>query len=172
MSVSAHTDVQWRSTRSQARPYWCKGLTHECMHGQHTNASAKARHSRSTYLSAYITFSMHIAVYKKQEALNQRTSLLLLLSTRASLGTKSKRLPIDVSLYFYYFQHAHRRIQKARSSRSMLHTTFITFHVCFPSRIKTMGSTGMCSKFSTWLTKFLKVFAAQQISSSAIWLNP
>jgi hypothetical protein len=37
---------------------------------------------------------------------------------------------------------------------------------------KGRGSLGMCSRFSIWLTKFLKVFTDQQISSSMVWLIP
>jgi glutamate/tyrosine decarboxylase-like PLP-dependent enzyme len=40
------------------------------------------------------------------------------------MRTKSKDLPIDAPYNFYYFQHAHRRIQKA------------------------MDYLGMCSRFS------------------------
>jgi hypothetical protein len=44
--------------------------------------------------------------------------------------SKSKGLPIDVPLCFYYFQHVQHRAQKRRGSRSMLHTTSITFSTC------------------------------------------
>jgi hypothetical protein len=50
--------------------------------------------------------------------------------------SKSNGLPIDVPLCFYYFQHAHHCVQKARGSWSMLHTTSTTFHTRLLSRIK------------------------------------
>jgi hypothetical protein len=37
---------------------------------------------------------------------------------------------------------------------------------------KARGSIGMCSKFIILLIKFSKVFAAQQVSSSTVWLYP
>jgi hypothetical protein len=148
MSVSAHTDVQWNSARSQARPNWCKGLTHECARGQCANISAKARGSRLTYLSASIILSTHIAAYKKQETLDQCIPLFLLLLVRASPRTKKQGTTDQrTSLHLLHFIHAFSRAQKAR------------------------GSTGMCSKFSTWLNKFSKKFTSQQISSSMVWLD-
>jgi hypothetical protein len=103
MSISAHTDIQWRSARSQARLDRRKGLTHECTYGQCTNALAEARGYWSTYISASITFSMGIAAYKKKRVTDRCTSLLLLFLTCASPRTKSKRVSIDVPLCFYYF---------------------------------------------------------------------
>jgi hypothetical protein len=70
------------------------------------------------YLSASTMFSTCFTA----EAPNRCTSLLLLLSPHASPHTKSKRLTIDIPLCFYYFQHMHRRVQKARSSRLMYHS--------------------------------------------------
>jgi hypothetical protein len=78
-SVSVHADVQWCSAWSQTQLDRCKGLTHEHMHDQCTNASANERGSRSMYLSASITFSTRITAYK------------------------SKGLPIDAPYNFYYF---------------------------------------------------------------------
>jgi hypothetical protein len=52
---------------------------------------------------------------------------------------QSKGLLIDAPYNFYYFQPAHYRIQKARGSRSTLHTTSSTFHTCLPSCIKSKG---------------------------------
>jgi hypothetical protein len=59
------------------------------------------RGSQSMYLSTSTTFTTCIAAYKKQEARNRHTSLLLLLSAHASPRTKSKKLTIDVPLCFY-----------------------------------------------------------------------
>jgi hypothetical protein len=53
--------------------------------------------------------------------------------------SKSKGLPIDIHLCFYYFQHAHHRVQKLRGSRSMLHITSTTFHTRIPPHIKSKG---------------------------------
>jgi hypothetical protein len=122
-NVSAHTDVQWCSTRSQAQPNRRKGLTHESMHDQCTNASTKARGSQWTYLSASITFSTCITAYKKQEAPNRHTSLFLLLSSHTSLRTKSMGLPIDVPLYIYYFSYVASATHKKQG----------TPQVCAPS---------------------------------------
>jgi hypothetical protein len=150
----------------------CKGLTSDRMHDQWNNAYKLARGSRLTSLTisyisytrsaAYksvrgsrltsltISYTFHIRsiVYKKQGALDRRSIQLLLLLTYASQRTKSKWLPIDALYSFYYFQHTHRRVQKVR------------------------GSLGMRFRFSIWLTKFSKVFAAQQISPSMVWLDP
>jgi hypothetical protein len=103
MSISVHTDIQWRSARSQARLDWHKGLTHERTHGQCTNALAKARGYWSMYIFASITFSMRITAYKKKRATDRCISLLLLFLTCASPRTKSKRVSIDIPLCFYYF---------------------------------------------------------------------
>jgi hypothetical protein len=60
----------------------------------------------------------------------------------------SQGLLIDVPNHLLYFLHVHHREWKTR------------------------GSIGMCSIFSIWLTKFSKVFVAQQILSSMVWLDP
>jgi hypothetical protein len=52
--------------------------------------------------------------------------------------SKSKRGLIDAPLYFYYFQHVHRRVQKASDSRSMLHTPSTT-SACTSSYTKSKG---------------------------------
>jgi hypothetical protein len=147
-NISMHTDVQWRSTRSQAQPDQCKGLTHKRTHNQHANMSAKARGYQSTYLSASITFSTRSATYKKQGAPDQYSIPLLLLSVHATPCTKSKELPIDAPYSLYYFQHAQRRVQKVRGYRSTLHIASTTFHTHLLSRIKPRGPIGMCSRFS------------------------
>jgi hypothetical protein len=41
--------------------------------------------------------------------------------------SKSKGLPTNVYLCFYYFQHIHRRVQKARGSRSIYLFVYIIF---------------------------------------------
>jgi hypothetical protein len=76
------------------------------------------------------------------------TSLTIILFTRVAPHTKSKGLPINAPHIFYYFQHALCHVQKTRVS------------------------IGMCSKFIILLIKFLKVFAAPQVSSSMVWLYP
>jgi hypothetical protein len=88
--------------------------------------------------------------YKKQEAPDRwsLTQQKLMLFTCVAHRTKSKGLPIDAPHIFYYFQHALHHVQKAR------------------------GSIGMCSKIIILLIKFSKVFAAQQVSSSMVWLYP
>jgi hypothetical protein len=65
--------------------------------------------------------------YIKQEAPDRRSIQVLLLSARAVPRTKSKGLQIDDPYNFYYFQQAQHNVQKARGSRSTLHTTSITF---------------------------------------------
>jgi hypothetical protein len=75
-------------------------------------------------------------------------SLNIILFTRVAPCTKSNGLPINAPYIFYYFQRVLCRVQKVRSS------------------------IGMCSKFIILLIKFLKVFAAQQVSSSMVWLYP
>jgi hypothetical protein len=139
--------------------------------------------------------------YRRSVALDPITS-----STRSKQGagtqthtramhqrvSKSKGLPIDVHLCFYYSQHAHRCVQKVRGYRSTYLSTSITSSMCiaaykkqgdpdrrsvqllllfirvFNRAQKARGSTGLCSKSSTQLTTFSKVFTAQQISSSMI----
>jgi hypothetical protein len=76
------------------------------------------------------------------------TFLTIILFTRVAPRTKSKGLPINASHIFYYFQHTLHRVQK------------------------TSGSISMCSKFIILLIKFSKVFTAQQVSSSMVWLYP
>jgi hypothetical protein len=44
--------------------------------------------------------------------------------------SKNKGLPIDVSLCFYYFQHAHHRVQQARDSRLTYLFSSTTFNMC------------------------------------------
>jgi hypothetical protein len=58
--------------------------------------------------------------------------------------SKSKGLMIDVPLCFYYFQHAHRRIQKVRGYWSTLHTAFTTFSTCIAA-YKKQGAPDRCS---------------------------
>jgi hypothetical protein len=87
----------------------------------------------------------------KSEGLPIGGSLLsknLYFFTRVAPHTKRKGISIDAPHIFYYFQHALCRVQKAR------------------------GSISMCSKFIILLIKFSKVFAAQQVSSSIVWLYP
>jgi hypothetical protein len=76
------------------------------------------------------------------------TSLTIILFTHVAPRIKSKGLPINAPHIFYYFQHVLNCIQKVR------------------------GSIGMCSKFIILLIKFSKVFAAQQVSLSMVWLYP
>jgi hypothetical protein len=78
-SISMHTNIQWCSTRSQARPDRRKGQIDE---GTHGNAPTREQ---------------------KQQAPNQRTPLLLLLLAHALPCTKSKVLPIDAPPCIYYF---------------------------------------------------------------------
>jgi hypothetical protein len=99
----------------------------------------KERASQSIYPSTCTAFSMCITAYKKQGVPDQHTSLLLLLSARASPHIKSKGFPINVPLCFYYFQHKHHCVQKARGARSILHTSSTTFHMHLLSRIKSKG---------------------------------
>jgi hypothetical protein len=62
--------------------------------------------------------SMQVAYFRSHtRSMNQRVNI-------------SQGLPIDVSNHLLYFQHAHHRVQKVRGSRSMLHTTSITFNTC------------------------------------------
>jgi hypothetical protein len=56
----------------------------------------------------------------------------------------SKGLPIDAPYIFYYFQHARHHVQKARGSRSTLHTTSITFSPCVIV-YKKQGAPDRCS---------------------------
>jgi hypothetical protein len=78
-------------------------------------------------------FYMHIITYKKQGTPDQHSIQLLLLSTCTSPRTKVRgsqsTLPINVSNQLLYFVHAHRHVQKARDSRSMLHTASTTFNM-------------------------------------------
>jgi hypothetical protein len=115
-SVSTHTDVQWCSTWSQAWPDRCKWLTHECTHGQRANASAKARGSRSTYLSTSITFNTRITTYKKQWPPDWCSIQLLLLLAHALLHTKNKGLPIDATYNFYYFSYMPSVVHKKQGA--------------------------------------------------------
>jgi hypothetical protein len=93
---------------------------------------------------------MRNTAYKKQGAPDRRslTQQKLMIFTCVAPHTKSKRLSIDAPHIFYYFQHAFHYVQKAR------------------------GYIGMYSKFIILLIKFLKVSAAQQVSSSMVWLYP
>jgi hypothetical protein len=75
-------------------------------------------------------------------------SLTIILFTHVAPRIKRKGLPINTPYIFYYFQHALHHAQKTRDS------------------------IGLCSKFIILLIKFLKVFAAQQISSSMVCLYP
>jgi hypothetical protein len=71
-----------------------------------------------------------------------------MLFTRVAPRTKRQGIPINTPHIFYYFQHVLHRVQKARDSIVM------------------------CSKFIILLIKFSKVFAAQQVSLSMVWLYP
>jgi hypothetical protein len=87
------------------------------------------------------------------------TSLTIILFTRVALRTKAKGLLINTPHIFYYFQHVLCHVQKARCS--------------ILRRVqKVRCSIGMCSKFIILLIKCSKVFAAQQVSSSMVWLYP
>jgi hypothetical protein len=85
---------------------------------------------RGSRLASLTISHMRNAAYKSARAPDQRSIHLLLLSVRASPCTKSKGLQINAPYIFYYFQHAHRRVQKARFSISMLDTASITFNTC------------------------------------------
>jgi hypothetical protein len=126
---------------------WLMSLTTSYTFYTRSIAYIPARGSRFTSFVISYTFYTCIAAYKKQGATNRCSIQLLLLLACALLCTKRKGLPIDALYSFYYFQHAYHRVQKAR------------------------GYLGMCSRFNIWLTKFSKVFAAQQISSM-VWLDP
>jgi hypothetical protein len=76
------------------------------------------------------------------------TSLTIILFIRVVPRTKSKGAPDQRS--------THLLLLSARAS----------------PRTKARGSIGMCSKFIILLIKFSKVFAAQQVSSSMVWLYP
>jgi hypothetical protein len=110
-----------------------KGFTFNHTHSQQTNAYKSVRSFRLMSLTISYTFYMHIITYKKQGTPDQRSIQLLLLSTCTSPRTKVRgsqsTLPINVSNQLLYFVHAHRHVQKARDSRSMLHTASITFNM-------------------------------------------
>jgi hypothetical protein len=91
------------------------------------DAYKSARGSRLASLTISHTCN---ATYKLARAPDRRSIQLLLLSVRASPCTKSKGLQINAPYIFYYFQHAHHRVQKARVSISILHTASITFNTC------------------------------------------
>jgi hypothetical protein len=113
---------------------------------------------------------MRSTAYKKQGA-PDRQSLAqqkLMLFTRVVPRTKSKGLPIDAPHIFYYFQHALRRVQKATGlSIDTPHILYYFQHALHRVQ-KVRGSIGMCSEFIILLIKFLKVFTAQQVSSSMV----
>jgi hypothetical protein len=115
----------YKSARGFRLTSWTISYTHSATY-------KSVRGSRLTSLIIFYTFYTCIAAYKKQGAPDRCYIQLLLLSTRASLRTKSKWLQIDAPYIFYYFQHVHRRVQKARDS------------------------IGIYSIFSIWLTTFLK----------------
>jgi hypothetical protein len=114
-----------------------------------------ASHTKSKWLligglllSKNLTFYMHSTAHKKQGAPNQRSTHLLLFSAQALSRTKSKRAPDRRSTHLLLFS--------ARAS----------------PRIKSNVLQGMCSKFIILLIKFSKVFTAQHVSSSIVWLYP
>jgi hypothetical protein len=160
--------------RIKQRPINFQSMIPGTTHGQRTNAYKSARGSWLTYLtiilfthisprtkskglligsllfSKKLYFYIRSTTYKKQGAPDRRslTEQKFILFTRVAPRTKSKGLPIDAPHIFYYFQHVLHHVQKVR------------------------GSIGMCSKFIILLTKFSKVFTAQQVSSSMVWLYP
>jgi hypothetical protein len=102
---------------------------------------------RRKWLTSNFTHGQWTNAYKSARS-SWLMSLTIILFTRVAPRTKSKGLPINIPHIFYYFQHVLHRVQKAR------------------------GSIGMCSKFIILVIKFSKVFAAQQVSSSMVWLYP
>jgi hypothetical protein len=60
----------------------------------------------------------------------------------------SHERPIDAPNHLLCILHVHHRIQKARSSRSTLHTTFINFSMHSAVYKKIRGYLGMCYRFS------------------------
>jgi hypothetical protein len=83
---------------------------------------------------------------------------------------KSKGLTINAPHIFYYFQHTLHRVQKARELSINTPHIFYYFQHALHRVQKAKDSIGMCSKFIILLIKFSKVFAAQQVPSSMIWL--
>jgi hypothetical protein len=115
---------------------------------------------------------MRSTAYKKQGAPDRwsLTKQKLMLFTRVEPRTKERGLLIDAPhIFFYYFQHAFRRVQKARGLPIDAPHIFYYFQHVLHRVQKEMGSIGMCSKFIMLLIKFLKVFAAQQVSSLMVW---
>jgi hypothetical protein len=85
---------------------------------------------------------------------------------------KARGLPIDAPHIFYYFQHAIRREQKTRGLPIDAPYIFYYFQHTLHRVQKARGSIGLCSGFIILLIKFSKVFAAQRVSSSMVWLYP
>jgi hypothetical protein len=131
ISVSTHHDDLWSFAQlAISIPDRRKELTFDRTHDQRTDVYKSTKGSRLMSLIISYTFYTRSAVYK-----SVRRSWLMSLTisytfTRASPHTKSKGLLIDAPYRFYYFQHAHWHVQKARGSWSTLHTNSTTFSTC------------------------------------------
>jgi hypothetical protein len=91
---------------------------------------------------------------------------------RSTTYKKARGLPINAPHIFYYFQHALYRVQKVRGLPIDAPHIFYYFQHALHHVQKARGYIGMCSIFIILLIKFSKVFAAQQVSSSMVWLYP
>jgi hypothetical protein len=124
-------------------PYFSKKLTLFTRVAPHTKS--KWLPISGLLLSKKLMLFTRIAPRTKSKWLPIDDPLLnkkLMLFTRVAPRTKSKELPISGPHIFYYFQHALRRVQKAR------------------------GTIGMCAKFVILVIKLPKYFADQRVSLS------
>jgi hypothetical protein len=142
-----HDDLRMFAQLAISVPNRCKWLTSDCTHGQWTNTYKLVR---GFWL----------------------TSLTIILFTRVAPRTKSKGFLIDAPHIFYYFQHTLCHVQKVRGLPIDAPHIFYYFQHALCRVQKVRVSIGMCSKFIILLIKFSKVFAAQQVSSSMVWLYP
>jgi hypothetical protein len=124
-SLSYNTPSTFSIIRSKDRKLrWIKSITSHHLHHRITKTLTSLHPHHYTTISSTNNRPRHKSAPQTPRATDQPTSLLLLLSARASSRREIKRLSIDIPLCF---QQAHLHIQKARDSLSTNLFTSITF---------------------------------------------
>jgi hypothetical protein len=117
-----HDDLRNFAQITISVPDGCKGLTFNRTHDQRTNTYKSAR-------GLPIDVPNHLLYAQHRIQINHG-------------------LPIDVPNHLLYFLHAYHHVQKARGSRSTLHTTSTTFQHAHHCVQKARSSIGICFIFS------------------------